>query len=356
LKDLIDKFVCVRLVKANRLDLTLFQFDYDLTFAVFFMNADKTIYGRYGTRSSVEEASKDMSMAGLAKSMSAALYLHERYPDIRKLLVGKQPAVTKYATPNDYPSLQGKFNKELDYAGAVTKSCLHCHQVLDAQRQVYRDAGQAIPDKVLFPHPSPTVLGLGFDPETRATVATVADGSPAKLSGFQPGDELLTLDGQAILSVADIQWVLHHTQPVAELPARVRRDKQSVRLRIKLPEGWRRKSDIAWRVSSWPLRQMVTGGIVFQQATEEQRRELGIDAGGLALVIKHLGLYGPHGAAKRAGFQKGDVIIAYDGREDHMSRSELLTYGAQNTRPGQKVDVTVLRAGKRLNFQLPMQK
>jgi len=47
-----DQFVCVRLVQANGLDLELFQFDYDLTFSIFFMNGDKTIYGRYGTRSS----------------------------------------------------------------------------------------------------------------------------------------------------------------------------------------------------------------------------------------------------------------------------------------------------------------
>ena len=46
-----DKFVCVRVVKANQMDLTLMQFDYDLTFAVMFMNADKTVYGRFGSRS-----------------------------------------------------------------------------------------------------------------------------------------------------------------------------------------------------------------------------------------------------------------------------------------------------------------
>ena len=51
-----DEFVCVRLVQANALDLTLFQFDYDLTFAVFFMNTDRTIYGRYGTRSERKDA------------------------------------------------------------------------------------------------------------------------------------------------------------------------------------------------------------------------------------------------------------------------------------------------------------
>ena len=343
-------------MKANHLDLTLFQFDYDLTFAVFFMNADKTIYGRYGTRSSVEKADKEMSMSGLAQAMSAALQLHQRYPNNRQLLVGKQPVATKYATPDDYPALRGKFTKELDYAGAVTKSCMHCHQVRDAERQVYRDAGQPIPDKLLFPNPSPAVVGLSFDPQTRATVASVTNGSPASKSGFQPGDELLTLDGQAILSVADIQWVLHHAKPVDELSARVRRGKDRLQLRISLADGWRRKSDITWRVSSWPLRRMVTGGLLFEDASDAQRRTSGVTADGLALVVKHVGQYGPHAAAKRAGFRKGDVVVAFHGRDDRMSRSELLAYAAQNTRPGQNVAVTVVRNGKRIDLRLPMQK
>ena len=40
-----SQFVGVRMVKVNSMDLSLFQFDYDMTFAVFFMNADKKVYG-----------------------------------------------------------------------------------------------------------------------------------------------------------------------------------------------------------------------------------------------------------------------------------------------------------------------
>src|SRR5262245_50236274 len=51
IRDLLDKYVCVRIVQANTIDLAHFQFDFDLSFAVFFMDADWTIYGRFGTRS-----------------------------------------------------------------------------------------------------------------------------------------------------------------------------------------------------------------------------------------------------------------------------------------------------------------
>ena len=57
-----EQFVRVRVVQGNGMDLSLFQFDYDLTFAVFFMNADKTIYGRFGTRAEYENAAKDISI------------------------------------------------------------------------------------------------------------------------------------------------------------------------------------------------------------------------------------------------------------------------------------------------------
>ena len=39
------------IVSTNGLDLSLFQFDTDQSFAVFLLNADGTIYGRFGTRS-----------------------------------------------------------------------------------------------------------------------------------------------------------------------------------------------------------------------------------------------------------------------------------------------------------------
>ena len=171
----------MRLVKANELDLAQFQFDYDLTFAVLFMNADRTIYGRYGTRSSIENAEQNMSIEGLAATLRGILEIHERGDEVD--LSGKQPLTSEYQTPDDLPSLAGKFESELDYQGAVAKSCLHCHQIQDAQREVYRAAGQPIPDRLLFPHPHPSVIGLVMDPGTKATVQEDVRGSPAERAG-----------------------------------------------------------------------------------------------------------------------------------------------------------------------------
>jgi len=58
IQDLLEKFVCVRVITTNGMDLSLFQYDYDQSWAAFILNADRTIYGRYGTRSHRTESGR----------------------------------------------------------------------------------------------------------------------------------------------------------------------------------------------------------------------------------------------------------------------------------------------------------
>ena len=349
------QFVQVRLVKANEMDLTQFQFDYDLTFAMVFLNADGTVYGRYGTRSSRDEAEKDMSLEGLAETLAAVLELHKEFPANQPVLSGKQPQPTRYQVPDDFPSLKGKFPPELDFDGKLVSSCMHCHQIRDAHRQVYRSAAQPIPDRLLFPYPIPATIGFTMDPKRRAVVSDVAPDSAAAHSGLQAGDEILLLDGQRVVSTADIQWILHHAQDSDQLPALLQRDGERRELKIELAKGWRRATDLGWRVSSWPLRRMGTGGLVLESVTPDEREQLGVEPGQLALRVGHVGQYGAHAAAKRAGFRKGDVVVSFDAQDRFKSESELLAYASQHTRPGQRVAVSVLRGKKRIELKLPMQ-
>src|SRR4029453_1507844 len=87
---LLEQFVCVRIVHANGMDLSLFQYDYDQSWAAFFLNADRTIYGRYGTRSHRTESENDMSLAGFAEALKGALELHRQYPKNKAVLAGKR--------------------------------------------------------------------------------------------------------------------------------------------------------------------------------------------------------------------------------------------------------------------------
>jgi hypothetical protein len=353
--DLMDRFVCVRLVQANAMDLTLFQFDYDLTFAAFFLNADRTLYGRYGSRSDRKDATRDMSLEGFRRAMEAALELHKQYPANKELLAGKQPRPPRFKSPEEYPSLRGKYQPNLDYDGKVVQSCMHCHQVRDAERRFFRDDRKPIPDEVFYPWPMPQTIGLALDPKEKSKVKEVVAGSAAEKAGFKSGDEIVTLEGQPILSTADVQWVLHNAAQPGSVKADIRRGRRKLSLTVALDKDWRRHTDITWRVTTWDLRRMGTGGLVLEDATGDERRAVKVPDTELALRVKHVGEYGEHAVAKRAGFKAEDLIVSVDGQTRRLTESELLGYLIQNKLPGERVPVTVLRAGERVNLELPLQ-
>jgi hypothetical protein len=353
IRDLLDEYICVRIPTANALDLSRFQFDFDLSFAVFLLDADLNIYGRYGTRSERPET-EDISLEGLRKAMAQALELHRKRASIDPELAGKQAKPARYATPRDIPGLSGKYNATLDYEGSVARSCIHCHQIREAQRRALRATGDRFPDEVLYPYPDPEVVGLKLDPKEMARVERLAPGSAAEKDGFKAGDDVVTLDGQTLLSIADFQWVLHNAPATAMLAASVRRDGNTIPLKLTLAAGWRR-GNISWRPTSWQLRQIGLGGMKLDSMDEAARRGANIPQDRMALKIAHVGEYGEHAIAKRAGLKKGDVIVSYDGVDRPMTESQLFDYTLREKHPGDQVTVTVIRDGARktLPYTIP---
>ena len=348
------KFVGVRMVQANGIDLSLFQFDFDLTFAAFFLNTDKTIYGRYGTRSSQKDAVKDMSLASFQKALEKALSLHAAYPKNKAVLADKRGTSRGRSRPEDYPSLK-KYKPTLDLAGKnAVKSCMHCHQIRDAERKEYRSAGELPPDDVLYPYPMPDVIGMTLDRDEIATVTSVGADSVAAKAGVRAGDEIVTLNRQPILSLADVQWVLHNAKSPDVLNVEVLRGDSMRKLTLRLPEGWRRASDITWRVTTWDMRRMGTGGMVVGELSEADRERFGLQ-NKLGFRVEYLGRYAPHNVALHAGFKKGDILVEFDGQSAKMTRSQFLAYTISKTKVGEMVDVVVLRDGKRVVLKLKMQ-
>lgn len=357
IRPLLEQFVCVRVVSTNGLDLSLFQYDTDQSFAMFMLNADRTIYGRFGTRSHRTEWVGDVSLPGLAKALQGALDLHKDFDKVKSRLAGKTGAALEYPSPEKYPSLKGKFTDRLNYQGDVVKSCIHCHQIGDARRDIYRSQKQPIPTKLLFPFPHPRSLGLIMDPNERATVKEVVAGSLAAKAGFQTADQIESLDEQPLLSIADIQWVLNDAEPAGDVVmAQVRGTDGTVRkIEWHLPEGWRQADDIAWRVSSWGYRRMVTGGMKLAALSAEERTAANIPPGQMALRVEHVGKYGQHGVANRAGIKEADIVTGFAGQTNLMTPSLLLAWGVTHTRPNEKVDVVLMRDGKEMTKKILMQ-
>jgi hypothetical protein len=354
-RELLERFVRVRVPQANGLDLSLFQFDYDMSFYAFFLHADGTIYGRFGSRSTQEDPSGEVSIPAFREAMAAALDLHARHEEVKGSLAAKRGPPPPHGKPEDYPSLKGRYTSRLDYEGKVVQSCIHCHQIRDAERLLLRDARKPIPDAVLYPWPLPETLGLRLDPRRRATVAGVEPGTAAEKAGFKAGDDVRSLDGQPLISVADVQWVLHRAPAAGRLAARVRRGDEDLSLELPLEDGWRRRSDISWRVTTWELRRMGTGGLLLEEVSEEERAAAGIAKESLALRVRHAGEYGEHATAKNAGFRKGDIIVEVDGRSSRLSETGFVAYAVQEKLPGDRLELGVLRGKERLRLSFRLQ-
>lgn len=355
IKPLLEQFVRVRIVSTNGLNLNLFQFDTDQSFAVFLLNADGTIYGRFGTRSSRTEWIGDVSVDGLAKALSGALTLHKAYPANRVELAGKRGPEPEFASPELLPPLKGKYKSTLNYEGQVVQSCIHCHQIGDATRALILGRQEKLPETVLFPYPHPKTYGLILDPKEMATVLAVEPDSVAGQAGFKAGDVIRKLAGQPILSIADVQWVLQSVSPDGgEVLADVRRAEEDVRLTLKFEQGWRQKEDIAWRSSTWELRKVALGGMFLGEVSDEDRQKWKLPPASLALVVKHVGLYSPHDIAHRAGVRKGDILIGLNSRTDLLRETDLIAYVLQNFKAGQQLDLTFLRDGKQQSLKITL--
>jgi hypothetical protein len=351
LAQLLEKFVCVRIIQGWGLDLSLFQFDHELTWAVFFMNADKTIYGRYGSRSEHKNTTNAISMDGLKKAMEAALKFHAGYPANKADFSGKKGPAPEWPTPEAIPELKGKKNSIP--ADGTRGGCIHCHQAHDAELWSVRAKSRTPSDRLVWPYPMPGRVGLLLDVKERATVKSVEPGSLAEKGGFRAGDSIAKLGGQAILSIADVQWVLHNSAEPATLEAEIEREGKPAKATLALEAAWRRKDDFTWRVATWSMRHRLLGVQPMDALSEDDRQKQGVAGDQLGLRIKG---FPPDWVQDRnkqgpQKFQKDDVLLDVDGRKGLAGESGLLGYLVQK-KPGENAEFTVLRGGKPTKVQI----
>ncbi len=108
-----EKFVSVRQVEMKDVDLSLFEFDHDLNWAAMFINADGTIYARYGTQSA-EGPDAYNSIDGLVND-------HESSPGTARQLP-QQPGRTDWQTGGQTQRYDGAgiaWNEECRKTGAT---------------------------------------------------------------------------------------------------------------------------------------------------------------------------------------------------------------------------------------------
>ncbi len=351
LEALLDKFVRVRLVQMGGVDLNIFQFDSLLSWSLFFMNGDKTIYGRFGTASpqanrSKRDSNDSHTLTGMRAALKGALAVHDQYMTDREAMgkrlaqkTGPKP-LWRYAEKTPAAKKYGRMGRARGKKG----SCVHCHEVQRVAIDSYFMKKKALPDRMLWMYPHPEVVGLSLDRDQSARVVSVAPDSAAARAGLQAGDDILSFDGQPLVSIADFQWVLHISPDEGgKLPITVLRNKKNVDLEMELAPLWRRKGDFGWRYRVAGYAAWLWGGVSLADRPD-----------GVLVANRSPGWFKKTNRDARRALNRGDVIVEVDGKTG-WTRSAYLAYLMREKKLGSAVKLKVQRDGKtiRVVFRIP---
>ena len=318
----------VRLIRIQGVDLNVFDFDHDLSWAAFFMNASGKIYGRFGGRDGKGPDTRN-SLAGLHFAMAAVLKEHR-----------KEPAA-KPSEPSRPPVFVENFPIAKTYRG-----CIHCHQVKEIRRQEEINAGTWVRESI-YAYPLPENVGITLDKDRGNLVRAVMPASPAAQAGLQPGDQLQTLNGVPVFSFADAQYGLHQAPLTGKIAVAWQRDGASLDATLPLVSGWRR-TNITWRPSLLDLLPSLT--VYGSDLSVKEKKNLGIDEKRLAFRQD-----APvHAAAKAMGVQENDIILGADGKVLEMSMEQFLGHVRQNYLIGEALTLNLLRKGKRIDLTVTL--
>jgi serine protease Do len=327
---LANKFVRVRLAEIEKSDLNVFEFDYDVTFMIFFLGADQQVYGRYGGRDAKSDSGR-MSIAGLKYAMQAALKSHE---ESQKLAQQKAPVE------------QEKALMVRDLASSRRyRGCIHCHQVREILNAELKREGKWSRNDI-FRYPLPDNLGLVLDIDQGDLIKEIVEGSEASKAGLQVGDVVEKIAGLNVHSLGDAQFALDGAPKTGGVSIQVQRKGKSIAAKIQLHEGWR-KASFGWRPSMRSHTHYLP--LLGKDLTVDEKKKLGLAADQLAFRQRDP-------AAQRvldAGIRPGDIIVGLDDRKmTNMTAIQFRLFVQGNYLTGDKVVIQMIREGKKMDIPM----
>jgi hypothetical protein len=346
----------VRLTDAAAIDLRVFPVegfaDLDLSWWGWFLSPEGRVYGIFGGRDDVSDATR-ISKPALIASLLRVLTYHYDPRRAQWDLDGPAPELTGPAkSPRQLPGYEGWSRNA--HESVKKQSCLHCHQVNDILRQ------PAVAAKTFDKHrdfevwPLPENVGLTLDRDHGLRVTNVVAGSVADKAGMAPGDVIGAAGGRRCFSQADFRGVLHRgPRGAGAIEVWWIRDGQAMSGTLAVAEGWR-KTILDWRMS-------VSQGIVgaypcfFPLAIKSPRREKFKIAADKMAVEPYMGK-STNSPAYVAGLRGGHMVTAVNGESPDLAGRAFLVWFIQKYDPGDRVTVTALDGSgqsREVTYQLP---
>ena len=356
LDPLLTQFVTVRLTDAAEIDLRIFPVegyaDLDLSWWGWFLSPEGRVYGVFGGRDHVSDATR-ISKSALIGSLLRVLTHHYDPRRPRWDIDGSAPDLSGVPkSPRQLPGYKGWLRGS--HEGGQKQACIHCHQVNDILREPAVAAKTFDKQRDFDVWPLPENVGVTLDRDDGLRITSVAAESAADKAGLKPGDVLGAAGGRRLFSQADFRGVLHRgPRRAGEIEVWWRRGAEVTSAKLAVSDGWR-KTILDWRMS---VSQGIVGGDpgFFPLAVKTQRREQFNIAADKIAVEPFMGPK-PNGAAYDAGVRQSQVVTAVNGETSNMAGRAFLVWFIQRFDPGDHVTLTVMDGpDKRHNvtYQLP---
>jgi serine protease Do len=176
-----------------------------------------------------------------------------------------------------------------------------------------------------------------------AAVVDVTPGSGAAKAGIQPGDIILTYNGQTLQQAADLPPLVGMTKPGSKVPVEILRNGKKMALQVTISEASRDKDAVDNQSAMSSSRSGSAAlGLTVQSPDNDTRKQLGLKAG-QGVVIGDI--TGP--VAAQAGLQAGDVILMVN--QQKIGSVAEFQAATGDVKPGSTV-LLLVRRGEQSNF------
>jgi len=212
---------------------------------------------------------------------------------------------------------------------------------------------------------SERVSTLKLKDEKGVEVTMVDQDAPAGKAGIKEHDVILSMNGTAVESKAQLQRMIHETPPGRIVTLGLSRDGQPVTIKVQLADkhkeimSWPRPDihvnvpDIHIPDIDIPAFNMVMittsarSGLMVENITPQLGEYFGVKGGNGVLVRS----VEKGSRAEKAGFRAGDVIVKVNGQAIHDTSD---FQHAVKSRSGDSVNVGIMRDRKEQNFTLSL--